>query len=476
MGAKIAMEVQNLNHEGTGDFSLDQSKLDTYSEALVSLDYDGVNYLNQNSITLDAVFQMDLENMKYTFLENEAKVNQLPLTFDGYVQVNEEDTEMDLTFKTPSSDFKNFLAVIPQLYAKNIENVETNGDFIVNGRIFGKTDDTYIPKLDIRISSDNASFKYPDLPKSVEDINLSMELLNDTGIAEDTYLNIENATFRIDQDKFAAKGNVSKLTENMIVDLALKGTINLANLTQAYPLELEQDLNGILTADVQTNFDMNSIEKEQYQNVKSSGTASIKNFSYSSPEIPNEVKIANANMKFNQGNVSVPELKLTTGKTDLNASGTIQNLMGYLFTDQQLKGNFQVKSNVFSVNDFMVAETEEITTEDENGNQKTVTKTTGKEAVKIPSFLDVELKFDANTVFYDNLELKNVTGLLILRDESARLENVSTNIFNGSIGVNGMVSTKNTTPVFEMNLDLNSLDIASSFNRIHIKIGLNICS
>ena len=468
VGAKITLDVENLNHEGNGDFSLDQSELDTYSEAFVSLDYDGVNYLNQNSITLDAVFQMDLERMKYTFLENEAKVNQLPLTFDGYVQVNENDTEMDISFKTPSSDFKNFLAVIPQTYAKNIENVETNGDFVVNGRIFGKTDDTYIPKLDIRITSNNASFKYPDLPKSVEDINLNMELLNDTGIAEDTYLNIENATFRIDQDKFAAKGNVSRLTENMLVDLALKGTINLANLTQAYPLELEQDLNGILTADVQTSFDMNSIEKEQYQNVKSSGTASIRNFSYSSPEIPNEVKIANADMKFNQGNVSVPELKLTSGRTDLNASGTIQNLMGYLFTDQQLKGNFQVKSNVFSVNDFMVAETEEITTEDQDGNQKTVAKTTGKEAVKIPSFLDVELKFNANTVYYDNLELKNVTGLLILRDESARLENVSTNIFNGSIGVNGMVSTKNTTPNFEMDLDLNSLDIASSFNGLEL--------
>ena len=466
--AKIAMEIENLNHEGTGDFSLDQSELDTYSEALVSLDYDGVNYLNQNSITLDAVFQMDLENMKYTFLENEAKVNQLPLTFDGYVQVNEEDTEMDISFKTPSSDFKNFLAVIPETYAKNIENVETNGDFVVNGRIFGKTDDTYIPKMDIKISSDNASFKYPDLPKSVQDITLDMEILNDSGLAEETYVNINNATFRIDQDRFTANGNISNITENMLVDLALKGTVNLANISQAYPLELEQDLNGILTADVKTSFDMNSIEKEQYQNVKSSGTASIRNFRYSSPEIPNEVKIANADMSFNQGNVSVPNLKLTTGQTDLTASGSLQNLIGFLLTDEQLKGNFEVQSNTFSVNDFMVAETEEITTTDENGKDKTVAKTTGKEAVKVPSFLDMELRFNANTVLYDNLELKNAKGVLVIRDETARLQDISTDIFNGSIGANGMVSTKNPTPVFEMDLNLNSLDISSSFNQLEL--------
>ena len=466
--SKVALELENLNHEGTGDFSLNQSQLDTYSEALVSLNYDGVNYLDQNSVSLDAIFQMDLENLKYTFLENEARVNQLPLTFDGYVQVNEDNTEMDLSFKTPSSDFKNFLAVIPEIYAKNIENVDTNGDFVVNGRIFGKSDDTYIPKMNIKISSDNASFKYPDLPKSVQDINLDMEVLNDTGLAEETYININNATFRIDQDRFTANGNISNITENMLIDLALKGTVNLANISKAYPLEMEQDLNGILTADVKTSFDMNSIEKEQYQNVKSSGTASIKNFSYASPEIPNEVKIANADMSFNQGNVSIPNLKLSTGQTDLTAQGSLQNLIGFLFTDQQLKGNFQVQSNTFSVNDFMVAETEEITTTDENGNDKTVAKTTGKEAVKIPSFLDMELSFNANTVIYDNLELKNARGLLVIRDETARLQDISTDIFNGSIGVNGMVSTKNPTPVFEMDLNLNSLDIASSFNGLEL--------
>ncbi|MUP44454.1 AsmA family protein [Gramella sp. BOM4] len=467
-GSKVSLDVVNLNHEGNGDFSLDESELSTSSEALVSLNYDGVNYLNRNSVVLDAVFQMNLENNRYTFLENEARINQLPLTFDGFVQVNEDNTEMDLTFRTPSSDFKNFLGVIPETYAKNIENVETTGDFVVDGRIFGKVDDVYIPKMKINITSSNAAFKYPDLPKSVQDISLDMEVLNDTGLAEETYISIDQATFRIDQDRFSAKANISNITENMLVDMAVKGTINLANLSQAYPLELEQDLNGILTADIQTKFDMNSIEKEQYQNVQSSGTASIRNFSYSSPEIPNEVKIANANMNFNQGNVRVPELKLTTGQTDLTASGSLENLIGFLFTDQQLKGNFQASSNTFSVNDFMVAETEESTEKDENGNDKTVSTPTGEEAVKIPSFLDVVMNFNANTVLYDNLQLKNATGTLVIRDETAQLQNIKTSIFNGNIGLDGVVSTKEQTPTFEMKLNLNSIDIASSFNDLEL--------
>jgi hypothetical protein len=465
-GQKLVLDVEELHHEGTGDFSLAESELDTKSNALVSLDYDGTNYLNRNKVSLDAVIQMDLENMRYTFLENEAMINQLPLTFEGFVQVNEDNNEIDLSFQTPSSDFKNFLAVIPATYAKNIENVETSGDFIVNGKIQGIVDETYIPKMDIKVSSDNASFKYPDLPKSVQDINIDLQILNETGILEDTYLTFDNVTFRIDQDRFATNGSIKNLMGNMLVDMALQGTLNLANLDQAYPLDLEQDLNGILTADVTTQFDMNSIEKEQYQNVKSNGTASIKNFSYKSPEIPNEVKIANARLNFNQGDVRVPELKLTTGQTDITASGNIENLIGFLFTDQKLKGSFNVDSNVFAINDFMIAETETKTGTKETTSQGSTPSTS--EAVKIPSFLDTELAFNVNTVIYDNLELKNATGTIILRDETATLQNITTDIFGGNINLAGNVSTKGSTPTFDMDLALNSLNIAESFTSLEM--------
>jgi citrate lyase gamma subunit len=464
-GQKISLKLEELNHRGTGDFSLQLSELKTETNSLVSLDYDGVNYLNRNKVALDAVIQMDLDNSKYTFLKNEATINQLLLTFDGYIKANENNTELDLSFKTPSSSFKNFLAVIPETYAKNIENVETSGDFVVDGTIKGIVDETYIPKMNIKISSGNASFKYPDLPKSVQDININAAIVNETGLVDDTFINIDKMSFRIDQDVFSGNGNIKNLTGNQLVDMALKGTINLANIKQAYPLDLKQDLNGILTADIKTSFDMNSIEKEQYQNVNSSGNASIRDLSYKSPEIPNEVKISSASFNFNQGNVRVPELNLTTGKTDIRASGNIQNFMGFLFTDQKLKGNFLVNSNTFSVNDFRIAETSEKT---EKNTEKKTDVPTGKEAVKIPSFLDTEMTFAVNWVHYDNLVLNNVKGKLLINDETATFQNVTSNIFDGSIALNGNVSTKNPVPTFKMDLNLNALDIAKSFEGLKL--------
>jgi hypothetical protein len=63
--------------------------------------------MNNVPVTLDAIW-IDLENSKYTFKENKALINQLPLEFDGFIQLVDAGL-YDLKFKTPTSSFKNFL-------------------------------------------------------------------------------------------------------------------------------------------------------------------------------------------------------------------------------------------------------------------------------------------------------------------------------------------------------------------------------
>lgn len=461
--SKTILTMSDLNHSGDGSISGEKIILDTKTNTKASLNLDGTKYLNKNKLQLDAQIELDLENQRYSFKENKALINRLPLEFAGYVQLFEKYIDVDLSFKTPSSDFKNFLAVIPETYVKNLDGIQTSGDFSINGTIKGKSDDTYIPKMDIKIASSNASFKYPDLPKGVKNININTQIKNETGLVDDTYIKISHLNFKIDQDSFAAKGSLRNLTKNMIVDMMLKGTLNLANLNQAYPLQLEEKINGIVNADIKTSFDMQSLEKEQYQNIKSSGTASISQFTYASSDTPNEIKIENANVSFTPRTISLDKMQATTGRSDLTATGTIQNLMGFLFAKQDLKGNFDVNSNVFAVDDFMISEQE---------TKEEVASTTEDETMRIPSFLDATLNFDTKKVFYDNLELQNTKGTVKIKDETAYLENVTSNIFDGGMALNGNVSTKSKVPTFDMALDLSKIDIVKSFNNLELIKGL----
>lgn len=450
--------LKNLNHEGNGDFSVAESELETTTRTLATLRKGDIEYLSENSVSLDAIFQMDFEAQKYTFLENEAKINELPLTLNGFVKVNENNNEIDITFKTPSSDFKNFLGVIPKVYVKELDGVTTTGNFTVDGMLKGIIDETYIPKMDIKIASDNASFKYPDLPKTVQNISIDATLKNETGLLKDTYLNIGGMTFKIDNEMFSASGSLRNLTANMLVNLALKGTLNLANIEKVLPIELEQDLTGIFKADFTTNFDMESVEKEQYQNIKSAGTASLKEFTYSDAAFKNPIEISNADITFFPGNIKLNSLTASSGQTDLRASGTIQNLIPWILAKQDLKGNFTAQSNTFNLDDFMTAEE----------NASADGKQTSDDAISIPDFLDATLNFSANKVIYDNVNLTNVKGTISIKDEAASLSNVSSSAFGGDILFSGNVSTKETNPTFTMDLDLKKIDIGESFGQLDL--------
>jgi len=112
-----------INHNGKGIFSGDQSELDTKTEARISMSIDSTEYLSNNIIKLDALIDLDLEQEKYTFKKNKGFINALPLEFEGYVQMVEAGQDIDISFKNPESSFKDFLAVIPKAYAKNIEGI-----------------------------------------------------------------------------------------------------------------------------------------------------------------------------------------------------------------------------------------------------------------------------------------------------------------------------------------------------------------
>jgi len=444
--------LTEVQHEGSGDLSQEISNLDTKTEAFASFKIDSTEYLTKNRISLDAIFKLDLKNQKYTFLENEAKINELPLTFDGYVKVNETNNQVDLTFKTPSSDFKNFLAVIPETYVKQINDVKTTGNFTVNGMLKGIVDSTHIPTMDIKIASDNASFKYPDLPKTVDNITIDAQLKNETGLLNDTYLNIPKLTFRIDNEPFRMNGSIKNMTENPLVNMEMQGTLNLANIEKVLPVEMEQKLSGIFKADVIANFDMESVEKERYDQIDARGTASLTNFNYDAG-FKNELKVANANLAMQPGSITLKELNAKTGQTDIKASGNIQNLIPFLMSKQDLKGRFEVQSNTFNVNDFMASED---SVSENNSKEKgtAAQKTASSEAVKIPDFLDATLDFNADKVIYDNLELKNAKGTAAIANETITISNFTSDIFGGNIALSGNVSTKTETPTFAMALDL----------------------
>ncbi len=88
--------------------------------------------------------------------------------------------------------------------------------------------------------------------------------------------------------------------------------------------------------------------------------------------------------------------------------------------------------------------------------------------IKIPSFLDCTINANAKKVIYDNLTLENVKGRLKIDDQAAKLEDVSSNLFDGTVTFDGKVSTKEAISNFDMDMKVDAFDITQSFAQLDL--------
>jgi len=457
------LALENLSHSGKGDVSAVLTDLITETKVDLSYEMHKVKYASKMPVFLEATFQLDQKNNTYTLKENKALINHIPLAFSGFIKLlQNEDIDIELDFKTKDASFKNLLSAIPNAYKKDINGAYVNGKFDLHGSVKGVVNETRIPNLDISLSTINSAFKYPDLPKGVDAITLIATVTNNTGNPDDTRIDVNDFKMKIDQDEFTAEGHFYNLTKNLSANIETQGTLNLENLNKAYPVDLDSNLKGIIKANLKTQFTLNDIEKENYDRIGRQGNVMLNGFEFDAAELPNKININNAAISFSKNNVALKSLQLNTGKSDITATGTIENIIPFVFANKVLKGNFNLNANSFRVDDFLSSSsTNETTTGTENEGQTTSEKL-------IPSFLDITTTFFAKEVFYDNLKLNNTVGKLNIKDRKAILKDVNTEIFGGSIAFDGVLDSNTTTPTFAMDLDMQKLSIAQSFSNFEM--------
>ena len=60
---------------------------------------------------------INLNTLKAEFLENLAELNDLSLSFHGFIQPTEPGIEMDINFDSKGSKFKSLLSLVPSAYS-----------------------------------------------------------------------------------------------------------------------------------------------------------------------------------------------------------------------------------------------------------------------------------------------------------------------------------------------------------------------
>ena len=457
---KMSAKVVNFNHKGSGDLSQNKVELDTHTSAdAISFMMGDVAYLKDLKLNYDAVIGVDYaKDLKLSFKNNVAEINDLNIMFDGAFVMLKDSYDLDFLFQSEKSAFKSLLSLIPNAYTADFPKVQAMGLLDFSGKIKGKYSDTTIPTLDIVLKTKDASLKYPDLPNTIENINIDAVVTNTTGVMDDITVNVKDFGFKIAKDIFTATVLVTKPISNPTIKATVNGQIDLGNLKNAYPIPpLEYDLKGIIKANISTAFDMNSIEKEQYNRINSSGNISLQGVTVGSEFTPKPIFIKKAGLIFNTKNVTLQETSITTGASDVQLKGVLSNIYGYAFSNGTLKGDLSATSTVFKVGDFYESDTTAVVATSAKDTVKS-------EQFKIPANIAMVAAVDAKKVMYDNIVLTNFKGEATIKDQRITFKNANANMFKGSVALDGFVDTKPTTTAYDFNMKLKQLDITSAFN------------
>ena len=114
------MELDGLNHKGSASVSGTTYAVETLSDiGGVTFGYDNINYLSQTVTDIKCNMEIDMpENeMKFTFKENEAVLNELGLSLDGWFLMTDDIMDMDITFGATKQSFSSLLSMVPGVYS-----------------------------------------------------------------------------------------------------------------------------------------------------------------------------------------------------------------------------------------------------------------------------------------------------------------------------------------------------------------------
>ena len=445
--------VYGLNHTGSGDFTADLFTLKTATTAdSVNFTYGTIPYLVDAGTSIDADIQVDNRTNTYAFSNASVLVNELKIASKGFIRILSDSAyDMDITFSAPSTDFKNILSLVPAVYSKDFNQIKTSGQAIFNGFVKGAYTPTTLPAYQLNLDIANGSFRYPDLPRPLEDIQLKIKVDNANGVPDNTIIDIPKGHFAIDQEPFDFRLLVKNPITDLFIDGAAKGGLDLSKVSQFVKLDPGTKLQGLVAADVSVKGKLSAIENQQYEQFNAAGFIGASNFLFVSNDYPDGVRIHSTALNFNPKDITLSECNGTYMKTNFAANGVINNLLSFVLRGSPLAGTLNVKADKLNLNEWMGTGTD--------------SSTAPSKAFQVPDNIRMVVNAQVNQVIYDNIDLQSLTGTLQLNDETIRLDNVKANAMEGTMVVSGSYSTKehDQQPAITLKYDVQGFDVQKTF-------------
>ncbi|HEY3372687.1 MAG TPA: AsmA family protein [Prolixibacteraceae bacterium] len=468
----MKMWVKNTNLQSVGDVSGTITTFDLKSDVGDFIfEYDSVKYISNTKLKAETLLKVDYAKMDFVFDRGKLMINNLPLDVSGSFSMPNDSMLFDLGFKSEKSDFATILALVPADYQKYLEKATLSGAAEFKGSVKGLFYKEIYPAIDVLLTVSNASFKYQELPESVQDIQVLAQITKPEGDLNLLKVNVEKAHASIKNNPVDLSMNLSELMTDPNIAASFAGTVDFKSLKQAIPID-SLDITGIMKARMQIAGRMSSIEKKEYEKFKSDGEATIQNFRIVSNQLTKPLEISQGQINATTTKISVDKFDGKIGQSDFSLRGDVSNYLAYIFKNGVLNGNFNLKSsfmNFTELSNIMKPAPKPAgqKVEAKAAPATPVASADSVTAFQVPDKLDLTFQSAIQKAIYDKMPINNINGLIKVKERRLELTNLAMDMLQGKVAVNGSYASSTAKkPAFDFKLNLENIDLPTAYQSL----------
>jgi|LSQX01.3.fsa_nt_gb uncharacterized protein involved in outer membrane biogenesis len=429
-----------------------------------SLLYGDVKYISGVALETRSVLNVDYEKMDIKIEENELFVNRLPMEVKGMIRVPDDTMSFDLQLKTKESGFDNFLALVPPDYEEYLKDIETSGNAVIEGTVNGYYYEDDYPAFNLNIEVVNGNFHYQDLPEQVKNISADIAVMKPQGILDLTEVKISRAHAEVKNSPVDLALNLKNLVSDLHFDGSFTGNVKFDEWKDALPLD-SIDISGVIDANLVVNGNYSSIEKEEYDKIRSDGSVRLTNFIYQSPSLTQKILVPEGNLEFTPRAVNLSGLNVNIGQSDLNLTGNVTNYLDYIFNGETLSANMRLTSSLLNLNEILRLQI----VNDSVSAQSVADSTSAGDnlAFDIPENINFSFQSDIQRVIFEKLPITDVNGSITAQDGKLVLDGLNMSMLGGELNLTGSYeNTPEDKPLFDFGFDILKADIPMAFQTL----------
>lgn len=453
----VFADLSRLEADCSGDFGSDRTVVDLKMETpSLTCRTAGIPLLNKVSLEADMDVDADLAGGKFTLRENMLRLNAIQLNLDGWLAQTKQGMDMDLRLNTNEVGFKELLSLIPAIYAKDFQDLKTDGKVTLNAFARGSMEgNTKVPQFEVNLDVKDAMFRYPSLPAGVEKINISALVRNAGGPLDATEISVAPFDFVLAGNPFSLNATVKTPVSDPDFHLTARGKLDLGKVKEVYPLD-DMQLNGLVQADLELGGRLSMVEKEQFEQMQAKGSLRLNQMKLVLKDMP-PVDIQQSVFTFSPRYLQLSETTVNIGKNDLTLDSRFENYLGYALKGSTLKGTLNVSSNHLNLNDFMSADTTAAVAE-------VPADTAAMGVIRVPENIDFQMQAAFRELLFDKMTLTDGKGTLLVRNGTVDMRNLSFNTMGGSVTMNGAYAApQKKQPELNAAFDMRNISFAQAY-------------